>query len=171
MIAELSDVLQKGEVDSGVVIVGSGLAAFAVAYTLEAKGIKSIIFESGEAVGQREWNITSEEIAMADYGVPDSYPKLHCRRERGGGSSVWGGWCSSLRPHNYNRTDLPNYPSWPITKDELLPSYVKASEWLQLDNGERAILDDIPVDGIPHLVAKPSDFLLLRVTIQLFEIT
>jgi choline dehydrogenase-like flavoprotein len=158
MIAELSDILNKGEVDSEVVIVGSGLAAFAVAYTLEKKGIKSIVFESGTLPGQQEWNISAQAMVMADYGVPDSYTKLHVRRERGGGSSVWGGWCSSLRSLNYNRRDLPNYPAWPITKEELLPSYVKACEWLQIDGGERAVLDDIPVEGIADLVAKPFGF-------------
>lgn len=71
---------------------------------------------------------------------------------------MWGGWCSSLRSHNFTRNDLPDYPSWPIARDELLDSYKKASEWLQIDNWERAILDDVPVNGIPNLVSKPFGF-------------
>lgn len=158
MVVEFPEFLKQGEHSPSVIIVGSGLAAFAAAYTLESRGIPCTLFESGAGPGQKEWKITSETIAMADYGVSESYAQLHIRREPGGASSVWGGWCTTLRSFNFSRKDLAGYPAWPIEKDELLPFYRKASNWLQIDGGERALLDDVLISKKTDLVAKPFGF-------------
>lgn len=158
MVVEFPEFLKQGEHSPDVIIVGSGLAAFAAAYTLESRGIPCTLFESGAGPGQKEWKITSETIAMADYGVSESYAQLHIRREPGGASSVWGGWCTTLRGFNFSRKDLAGYPAWPIDKNELLPFYRKAIDWLQIDGGERALADDVLISEKTQLVAKPFGF-------------
>lgn len=158
MVVEFPEFLKRGENSPDVIIVGSGLAAFAAAYTLESRGIPCTLFESGSGPGQKEWKITSEAIAKADYGVSESYAQLHVRREPGGASSVWGGWCTTLRSLNFSRKDLAGYPAWPIEKSELLPFYRKASDWLQIEGGERALVDDILISDKTDLVAKPFGF-------------
>jgi len=158
MIIESKKYLIKKEIISDVIIVGSGLAALAVAYTLEKRGIGCILFESGTESEHAQWRITSEPITKADYGVQESYAQLHVRREPGGGSSVWGGWCTSLRSLNFSRTDLTGYPAWPLRKQDILPFYRKAGEWLQVDGAEGALMDEVFELPEKHLAVKQFGF-------------
>ena len=154
MIINFSDFIKSANAVDSPVIVGSGIAAMALAHTLEKHGVACVIFESGVQGRKAEWNVTTEPLNGADYGVPESFTQLHIRREPGGGSSVWGGWCSTLRTLNLSRTDIPDYPSWPISRADLVPFYQRAAEWLKIPDPDGMLSDDIPFDSDEELVAK-----------------
>lgn len=130
---------------SEIVIVGSGPAAMATAYALEQKGISCVLLESGEPDKAERWDIKTNGFTAVSYGVPESYPELHVRRQPGGGLNVWSGWCSALREVNFARPDLPTYPSWPITKADLVPHYREAASWLKIPDFEKSLEDGVEV--------------------------
>lgn len=158
MIIEFSKFTPDQKHLPSVYIIGSGLAGLAAAHILEERGIDCIVFESGTGPGQRTWNISSDPMEMADYGIPESYSQLHIRREPGGGANVWGGWCTSLRSLTMSRTDLADYPSWPITRQDLLPYYQKAGQWLAMEGVDKAMHDEVLVDGSKGLCVKQFGF-------------
>ncbi|MCY1357025.1 Oxygen-dependent choline dehydrogenase [compost metagenome] len=53
---------------------------------------------------------------------------------------------------------MPAYPSWPITREQLLPYYSRAAEWLQIKGGKRAELSEILIPTSQDLAAKPFGF-------------
>lgn len=158
MLTEFSELVGRRNTLSDIVIVGSGPAALAVAYTLEEHGVSSIMLESGEASKTEQWDVSTNGFKGADYGVSDSYTQLHIRRQLGGGSNVWGGWCTSMREISMSRTDIQDYPEWPIARAELMPFYTRSAAFLKIPDFEPSLLDAMPVKGFDHINVKAFRF-------------
>jgi choline dehydrogenase-like flavoprotein len=153
-----SELASSGALQSHIVIVGTGPAALAVAYALEERGVSSVLLESGSAGKTEQWNVLTNGFKGADYGVADSYTQLHIRRQLGGGSNVWGGWCTTMREITMSRTDIADYPQWPLTKADLTPFYGRAGAWLKIPDYQASLIDAIPVNGFDNLNVKAFRF-------------
>lgn len=158
MLTAFTELASSGALQSQVVIVGSGPAALAVAYALEERGVPSVLLESGTASKTEQWNVLTDGFKGADYGVADSYTQLHIRRQLGGGSNVWGGWCTTMREMSMSRTDIEDYPQWPLKRADLTPFYGRAGTWLKIPDYEALLTDAIPVSGFDQLNVKAFRF-------------
>ncbi|WP_143308722.1 FAD-dependent oxidoreductase, partial [Candidatus Entotheonella palauensis] len=103
-------------------IVGSGPAGLTVANELAASGLRLCVLESGQLKftkhGDTLRQVKSEGIRIKDYS-----------RERilGGASTTWAGLASPLDPVDFRPRPFLRYSGWPISRDDLLPYYEKAS--------------------------------------------
>ncbi|WP_143301617.1 FAD-dependent oxidoreductase, partial [Candidatus Entotheonella palauensis] len=104
-------------------IVGSGPAGLTVANELATSGLRICVLESGQLKFTKHGDILrqvkSEGIRIKDYS-----------RERvlGGASTTWAGLASPLDPVDFQPRPFLNHSGWPISRDELLPYYEKATQ-------------------------------------------
>jgi GMC oxidoreductase/NAD(P)-binding Rossmann-like domain len=158
VIISFTDFIKSNEKVAKTIIIGSGPAALSLAYTLEQHGKECVLLESGDGKAPEQWNVVSDPLDNADYGVKESYPQLHIRREIGGGLAVWAGWCSAMRDINFSRTDISGYPHWPLQKEQLRSFYERAATWLKIPNPEHAWPDEIPILADGRLSGKGFSF-------------
>ncbi len=106
-----------------VCIVGSGPAGGTVARELLGSGLRVVVLESGRrkptALGDALRQVRSEGIEIKDYS-----------RERvlGGASTTWAGLSSPLDPIDFEERSDIGRAGWPLTREELMPWYARASE-------------------------------------------
>jgi len=118
--------LTADELRSDVVVVGSGLAGIAIAQSLANIGRRFTVLESGNQDNpDAQLNVKRSPFAVADYGYAKDYTQLHIRRQFGGGSAVWGGWCAIPRSITFEERGLGTSYGWPITR-ESLQEYINA---------------------------------------------
>lgn len=141
--------------EADVVIIGSGIAGIAIARRLAARNIRSIVVESGAEPFDRRWRLLPARPEAPHDRVRQDYIDLHVQRSFGGASNVWGGWCTSMRAVNFARRDLPDYPGWPISRDDLIPYYRAAGAVLALDDPDSVVAAHADLDGIDGIVVKP----------------
>jgi choline dehydrogenase-like flavoprotein len=134
-ILDLQD-LKGAEPPGNIIVVGSGLAGIAIAQGLEKAGQRVVVLESGNQDNpDARWNVRKSPFAVADYWIQQDFTQLHIRRQFGGTSAVWGGWCAIPRAVTFESRRLgPSY-GWPIGRDALRPYYEKAAHYLELDTG------------------------------------
>ena len=119
--------LGKAKTDSlpvyDLCIVGSGPAGLTVANELAASGLRLCVLESGQfkfsKYGDALRQVKSDGIHIKDYS-----------RERvlGGASTTWSGLASPLDPIDFQPRPFLRHSGWPISRDELLPYYEKATQ-------------------------------------------
>lgn len=154
-LAELSDQVLSAD----VIVVGSGLAGAAVATSLAERGHSVIILESGnDSNPDAKWNIKREPFAAADYGAQQEYTDLHVRRQYGGGSAVWGGWCARPRNVSFAPGRLGESYGWPVERSSLDEYYERASVFLELKSSDPMSFDEIPLAATKKAVAIPYQF-------------
>ncbi len=104
-------------------IVGSGPAGLTVANELAASGLRICVLESGQLKfskhGDQLRQVNSDGIRIKDYS-----------RERvlGGASTTWSGLASPLDPIDFQPRPFLRHSGWPLSRDELLPYYEKATQ-------------------------------------------
>jgi len=93
-----------------ICIVGAGPAGITLALTLDKAGISTVLLESGgleaEAATQALYNTVST-------GLPYSGSDTR-RRQFGGSSNCWSGWCRPLDPADFKPHDTIPLSGWPI---------------------------------------------------------
>jgi choline dehydrogenase-like flavoprotein len=151
--------LPKAIPTADVLVIGSGLAGAAIAKSLSEKGHAVMILESGNSSNpDAKWNITRDQFKTADYGVALDYSALHVRRQFGGGSAVWAGWCARPRDVTFERGRLFAEYGWPYKREELDGYYDSAAEFLKLNAiGSRAY-EDVALVSEKSAVAIPFHF-------------
>ena len=115
-----------------VCIVGSGFAGTILGRSLAARGVRTLILESGG--GLMRWFVDARVQELAAYVVSGDadYPSTRTKaRALGGNSNFWTGRCerfhpSDLAPHAYTPANNP----WPIGYQELEPYYELAEATL-----------------------------------------
>lgn len=154
------------------IIVGSGVAAVAVARTILSKNESAEIFmlEAGDDLpmaNYRKWldfvmTGISPTRAFAD-GKDDAEINddggfgLRGGRliARGGSTNHWGGWCPRMKPEDFHLGDVRKSSlNWPITYDELAPYYTRAESFLHVcgdstSNNPPRFGGQYPYDPIP----------------------
>lgn len=104
-------------------IVGSGPAGLTVANELATSGLRLCVLESGQLKFTKHGDVLrqvkSEGIRIKDYS-----------RERvlGGASTTWSGLASPLDPIDFQSRPFLRHSGWPISREDLLPYYEKATQ-------------------------------------------
>ncbi len=104
-------------------IVGSGPAGLTVANELATSGLRLCVLESGQFKftkhGDQLRQVKSAGIRIKDYS-----------RERafGGASTTWAGLASPLDPVDFRTRPFLRHSGWPISREDLLPYYEKATQ-------------------------------------------
>jgi choline dehydrogenase-like flavoprotein len=102
-------------------VIGSGPAGVSLAVALASAGRKVFIFESGG-----EDQVRSELSNSIGYGhYSGAYWNNHWIRVLGGTSTVWTGWCATLRELDFDNPAVG--VRWPIGRADLLPYWKRAA--------------------------------------------
>jgi len=162
------------------IIVGSGVAAVAVARTIlrQNESAEVVMLEAGgnlPMADYRKWldfvmTGTSPTRAFAD-GKKDADINndggfgLRGGRliARGGSTNHWGGWCPRMKPEDFHLGDArKNSINWPITYDDLAPFYTQAESFLHVCGdstsnnpprfGGRYPYDPVPFTALDHIL-------------------
>lgn len=118
-----------GDLACDVCIAGAGAAGVALALSLADRNHQVILLEAG---GFDYDEADQDPYAGEIVGRP--YHEISTTRLRflGGSTNHWGGMCSHLEPHDFEKRAWVPHSGWPIGFDDLEPWYVKAHPWLEL---------------------------------------
>ena len=108
-------------------VIGSGPADITLALELAKANKKVLLFESGTAIDAR----ADMPNAINQGHLPDGWWDRHSIRTLGGTSTVWTGWCVTLRERDFDNPAVG--VRWPIARPELVPYYRRATEILDRD--------------------------------------
>ncbi len=104
-------------------IVGSGPAGLTVANELTQAGLRICVLESGQLKFTKHGDIL-RQVKSAGIRIKD-YSR---ERVLGGASTTWSGLASPLDPVDFQSRPFLRHSGWPISRDELLPYYEKATQ-------------------------------------------
>jgi choline dehydrogenase-like flavoprotein len=116
-------------IDTGVCIIGGGVAGLTLALEMEHMGIPACVLESG---GHLPDDATRDLYRGEDIGLPYQFSDGCRSRYLGGSSNCWGGWCRPLDPWDFERRDWIPHSGWPFGWTTLAPYYRRAQAVLKL---------------------------------------
>ena len=129
MFVDARTVAQGTSVDTGICIIGAGAAGITLARSLRSAHVPVVLLESGGL----EFDATTQELDIGLMtGIPNYPTDVSRLRYFGGTTNHWAG---TSRP--FEASDFQPQPSiplsgWPISRDDLLPYYLKAQDICQL---------------------------------------
>jgi choline dehydrogenase-like flavoprotein len=149
MILDLKTMNAPVELSCDLCVVGSGAAGLAIASEMMGTRIKTVIVESG--------GLEHEPPTQALYDVDISglpHPGATEGRFRicGGSTTRWGGQALPLMPLDFERREWVPHSGWPISFGELSTYYVRACQFLLVDNL------NFDSDLFAHLRTRPPAF-------------
>ncbi len=118
-----------GELNCDVCVAGAGAAGIALAHSLADRGHDVMLLEAG--------GFDYEEADQNPYegeNIGRSYHDITTTRLRflGGSTNHWGGMCSHLEPHDFEKRAWIPHSGWPIGFSDLKRWYAEAHPWLEL---------------------------------------
>ncbi|MDH3661558.1 MAG: FAD-binding protein, partial [Alphaproteobacteria bacterium] len=118
-----------GDMACDVCIAGAGAAGVALALSLAERNHQVILLEAGGF----DYDEADQDPYVGEI-VGRAYHEISTTRLRflGGSTNHWGGMCSHLEPHDFEKRAWIPYSGWPIGFDDLEPWYAKAHPWLEL---------------------------------------
>ncbi|HMN70626.1 MAG TPA: GMC family oxidoreductase [Rhodoblastus sp.] len=122
-------------------IVGSGPAGITLALELAARGLPSLVLESGgESAGG------AQDLSDAEIVDPSAHDDMSIAvaRRLGGASNLWGGRCMPLDPCDFEPRPFAQGARWPIGYDDIAPYYAQACPYATC--GEPVF--DAPMPGV-----------------------
>lgn len=139
--------VSEGQVlKADVCIVGAGAAGITLALALRGRGLSVILLEAG---GETAMGAIQDAYRGRMSGIKTWEPHRMRRRQLGGSTNDWAGWCMPLAREDFlERRWIPR-SGWPITYDDLLPYYERANRILDLG--------DVPWDPAVLLAASPYE--------------
>ncbi len=144
MFADLNDVPAKW---CEVCVVGAGPVGLALALSLAANGIRTLLLESG---AERPDRRTRELSSLSSYNEDHHHSsEATVVRALGGTSLRWGGRCVEYNDIDFEQRDHVADSIWPIGHDALKPFYAAARTMLTADHNESP--DDAAGDDIFEL--------------------
>ncbi len=129
MFVDARTVAQGTSVDTGICIIGAGAAGITLARSLRSAQVPVVLLESGGL----EFDAITQELDIGLMtGIPNYPTDVSRLRYFGGTTNHWAG---TSRP--FEASDFQPQPSiplsgWPISRDDLLPYYLKAQDICQL---------------------------------------
>jgi len=116
-------------IEGDICIVGAGASGISMALDLMNTKHKVILLEGGgfEYDDKVQELYNGKTTGQKYYALKSS--RLHYF---GGTTGHWAGMCSPFDPIDFTQRNWVPDSGWPITKDDLVPFYVKAQETLQL---------------------------------------
>ncbi|MGE0755010.1 MAG: FAD-dependent oxidoreductase [Alphaproteobacteria bacterium] len=127
-----------------ICIIGGGVAGIALAREFASTNLQVILLESGGIEGDAD-----TQMLYKGHASGRNYNLMSTRlRLLGGSSNHWKGLCAPLDARDFEARDGIAFSGWPISKDELLPYYRKAADYLNLSNTRNADFK-LPDDLMP----------------------
>lgn len=143
MIYQAHELAAESELQADICIVGAGAAGITIALELirNAPNLQILLLEGGT---QPIYNYTPppREISPSQFlyrgilegdmsTIRPAFLTQSRSRSYGGSTNCWGGWCHPL--HEIDFAGHGAYAGWPISRDDLLPFYIKAQQICFLD--------------------------------------
>lgn len=153
MLADARRLPLGSPIRADVCVIGAGPAGITTALELGRRGVQVVLVEAG-GMQERRHEDTYRGMIDSDGGSSrDIHPPLETLRQRafGGTTWSWGGRCAPLGELEFRGRPHVSLPGWPISRDELLPFYLRAHDYLQLGKFEYSALEAIP-GGPPFLL-------------------
>jgi choline dehydrogenase-like flavoprotein len=149
MIESANTIVNGTVLEADICIIGAGAAGISMAMELMGRGLQVILLESGKLT-QDSASQTLYEGEVADENL-HSPPGKYRQRRFGGSTSIWGGRCMPFDAIDFEaRSYIPN-SGWPITLDDVVPFYQKASEYLETGVCDFDARSALPADAQPMI--------------------
>ena len=116
-------------IDTGICIIGAGVAGITLANELIGSGQEVCLVESG---GMRLDEETQSLYQMESIGYPMRQNFMARARYFGGSSNLWAGRSMRLDPIDFERRDWVPHSGWPIGYEEVAGFYPRAERVLDL---------------------------------------
>jgi len=151
------DIANRAVITTQVCIIGSGPAGITAAWHLQQVGIKVVLIEGSRDYRSYQLSASWPDKVLLYNGMADGLfankereflilpygggggPAWERERVYGGTSAHWAGQCRPLDSITFEKR-WDNFPSWPVSRQDLDPYYAKAAQFLNLDG------DDFSVD-------------------------
>lgn len=117
-------------IEADICIIGAGAAGITMAKEFSNSRLRVCVLESGDY----EYDSETQGLYVGDdVGIP-YFPLVACRlRFFGGTTNHWSGSCRPFSEEDFMARDWVPNSGWPITRQDLVPYYMRASEILKLD--------------------------------------
>jgi choline dehydrogenase-like flavoprotein len=148
MIRNGKDIANGTVISTEVCIIGSGPAGITAAWHLQKAGHQVTLIEGSRDFQKTRWEASWPDKVLLYNGVADGLfatnereflilpyvghqsPAKERERVFGGTSAHWGGQTRPLDPITFQKR--PNFPGWPITREDLDPYYARAVPFCKL---------------------------------------
>ena len=129
MIRDFRSYDGDGDIRCDICIAGAGAAGVALALSLAARRHDVVLLEAGGYDYDE-----ADQDAYVGESVGHPYHDIATTRLRflGGSTNHWGGMCTHLEPHDFEKRAWIPYSGWPIGFDDLEPWYALAHPWVEL---------------------------------------
>src|SRR5215469_3863397 len=146
MLVDGRQIASGTQFHSDVCIVGAGPAGITVAREFRHQVASVVVLEAGGLDGSDD-----NQVLYRGRIVGHPYPPLDVcrRRELGGTTSMWGGWCRALDSIDFVERDWVPWSGWPFRKEDLQEEYRHARQICRVSEA-----DDAFFLGSSHLGTK-----------------
>lgn len=126
-----NDVNQNKCFEADLCIVGGGAAGIAIAKSFIGTKVKVLVIESGSHSFNNETQ-SLYDFENAGHNIRAQEGYISRNRYLGGSTNTWHGGCAPLSDIDFEKREwIPN-SGWPINRDDLIPFYREASEFLKI---------------------------------------
>ncbi|WP_266182485.1 GMC oxidoreductase [Dyella humicola] len=148
------------DMDADLCIIGAGAAGITIARSFIGTSVKVCLVESGGEAGEQQSQALYEGSSAGALTLDPGSSRM---RVFGGSCNLWGGGCIPLSPHDLDQRDWVPHSGWPIAYSDLVPYYMRARAFCQIDAHEFA--DGSFVSPTTH---PPLDFEQSKLVNQIF---
>jgi choline dehydrogenase-like flavoprotein len=149
MLSDFNHIKSPAAFEVDICILGGGAAGITIALELIDSGLSILLVESGGL----EYDQATQDLYKGENVSFKDFPLETTRlRFLGGTTNHWGGMSRPLDSYDFHREYDSNHSSWPLTKADLAPYYVKAHKLCELGSyiyddylSELNLADDFPL--------------------------
>lgn len=149
MIIDLQDINEIPEFFCDLCVIGTGAAGLAIASEMLNTRHKIMLIESGGIEHEKNTQALydTEIVGLPHLGSTNGRFRIH-----GGSTTMWAGQALPLTPIDFERRDWVPYSGWPISFYDLMPYYIRATQFLLVDQM------NFDTDLFSYLKVKPPTF-------------
>ncbi len=141
------------DMEADLCIIGAGAAGIAIARSFIGTSVKVCLVESGGEAGEQQSQALYEGSSVGALPLDPGSSRM---RVFGGSCNLWGGGCIPLSPYDLDQRDWVPHSGWPIAYSDLVPYYMRARAFCQIDAHEFADGSFMSPTTHPPLEFEPS---------------